>query len=98
VTNEVLHRAKEARNILNVINRREANWIWHILRKNCLLKHVTGRYVKGNRRRGRRRKLLLDDLKGRKRWWDLKEEELVHTLWRTRFGRVYGSVARQNAQ
>jgi len=56
VTKEELHRAKEKRNILNAINRRKANWIGHILRKNCLLKHVIGRYVKGKRRRGRRRK------------------------------------------
>jgi hypothetical protein len=36
---EVLHRVKE-RNILHTIKRRKANWIGHILRRNCLLKHV----------------------------------------------------------
>jgi len=56
VTKEVLHRAKEEKNILNAISRRKANWTGHILRKSCLLKHVIGRYVKGKRRRGRRRK------------------------------------------
>jgi hypothetical protein len=37
---EVLHRVKEERNILHEIKRRKANWIGHILRTNCLLKHV----------------------------------------------------------
>jgi hypothetical protein len=37
---EVLHRVKEERNILHTIKRRKANWIGHILRKNCLLKQL----------------------------------------------------------
>jgi hypothetical protein len=37
---EVLHRVKEW-NIVHTIKRRKANWIGHILRRNCLLKHVT---------------------------------------------------------
>jgi hypothetical protein len=37
---EVLHRVKEERNILDTIKRRKANWIGHILSRNCLLKHV----------------------------------------------------------
>jgi hypothetical protein len=37
VRNEVLHGIKEDRNILNTTKRRQANWIGHILRRNCLL-------------------------------------------------------------
>jgi hypothetical protein len=37
---EVLHRVKEERNILLTMKRRKAIWIGHILRRNCLLKHV----------------------------------------------------------
>jgi hypothetical protein len=37
---EVLQRVKEERNIVHTIKRRKANWIGHILRRNCLLKHV----------------------------------------------------------
>jgi hypothetical protein len=37
---EVLHRVKEVRNIVHTIKRRKANWIGHILYRNCLLKHV----------------------------------------------------------
>jgi hypothetical protein len=46
--------------------------------------------VKG--RRGRRSKQLLDDLKGKKRYWKLKEKTADRPLWRTRFGRGYGPV------
>jgi hypothetical protein len=49
-------------------------------------------------RRGRRRKQLLDDLKEKRRYWKLKEEELDRTLWGTRFGRGYGPVVRQTAE
>ena len=37
---EVLLRVFEQRNILHEIRKRKANWIGHILRRNCLLKHV----------------------------------------------------------
>jgi hypothetical protein len=64
---EVLHRVKEGRNIVHTIKRRKANWIGHILRRNCLLKYVTEGKLEGRiemtGRRGRRRKQLLDDLK-----------------------------------
>jgi hypothetical protein len=68
VRNEVvLHRVKEERNILHTIKRRKANWIGHILRSNCLLKHVIEGKLEGRiemtGRRGTRRKQLLDDLK-----------------------------------
>jgi hypothetical protein len=33
---EVLHRAKEERNILHRIKRRKSNWNGHILHRNCL--------------------------------------------------------------
>ena len=61
VRNEkVIQRVKEERNILHTIKRRNANWIGHILRRNCLLKHVTGGKIEGKievtGRRGRRRK------------------------------------------
>ena len=45
---------------LHEIGKRKANWIGHILRRNCLLKQVTEGKIKGEievtRRRGRRRR------------------------------------------
>jgi hypothetical protein len=81
---EVLHRVKEERNIVHTIKRRKANWIGHVLRRNCLLKHVIEVKLEGRiemtGRRGRRRKQLLDDLREKKRYWKLKEEALDRTL------------------
>jgi hypothetical protein len=89
----VLHRVKEERNILHTIRQRKANWIGHMLRRNCLLRHIIEGKIRGTRRRGRRRKQLLDELKEARRYWKWKD----HTLWRTQFGRGYGPVARQTA-
>jgi hypothetical protein len=62
-----------------------------MLRRNCLLKHVIEGTLEGRIQvtgtRGTRRKQLLVDLKGKRRYWKLKEEVLDRTLWRTRFGR-----------
>jgi hypothetical protein len=46
--------------------------------------------IEVTRRPGRRRKKLLDDLKDRRGYCQLKEEALDRTVWRNRFGR--GSV------
>ena len=47
------------------------------------------------RRRGRRRKKLLDDLKDRRGYCRLKEEALDRTVWRNRFGGGFGPVVWQ---
>ena len=44
---EVLQRVNEERNILQTIRRRNANWIGHIVPRNCLLKHVTEGKIEG---------------------------------------------------
>jgi hypothetical protein len=100
VRNEaVLLRVKEQRNILREISKRKANWIGHILRRNCLLQQVIEGKIKGGvevtGRRGRRRRKLLDDLKERRGYSHLKEEALDRTKWRARFGRGFGPVVRQ---
>ena len=99
---EVLLRVKEQRNILHEVSKWKANWIGHILRRNCLLQHVIEGKIKGEievtGRRGRRRKKLLDDLKERRGYSHLKEEALDHTTWRARFGRGFGPVVIQNTE
>ena len=87
---EVLLRVKEQRNTLHEISKRKANWIGHIFRRNCLPQQVIEGKIKGGievtRRRGRRRKKLLDDLKERRGYSHLKEEALDRTkessLWK----------------
>jgi len=99
---EVLLRVKEQRNILHEISKRKANWIGHILRRNCLLQQVIKGKIKGGLevtgRRGRRRKKLLDDFKERRGYSHLKEEALDRTMWRARFGRGFGPVVRQTTK
>jgi len=49
----------------------------------------------GMGRRERRGKQLLDDLKEKISYWNLKEEARVRPVWRTRFGRNYRTVVRE---
>jgi len=80
INEEVLLRVKEQRNILHDVSKRKANWIGHILRRNCLLQQVVEGKIKGGTevtgRRGRRRRKLLDDHKERREYSPLKEESL----------------------
>jgi len=50
------------------------------------------------KRRGRRRKKLLDDLKDRRGYSHLKEEALDRTMWRNCFGGSFGPVVRKNTE
>jgi hypothetical protein len=102
VRSEVLKRVKKETNILHTVKRRKANSIGHILRRNCLLKHIIEgkierrKEVKG--RQGRRSKQLLDNLE-EKRWYcKLREEALDHTLRRHRFGGGYGPDVRKTRE
>ena len=80
------------------ISKGKANWIGHILRRNCILKQVIEGDIKWEieviRRRGRRRKKLLDYLKNRRGYSYLKEEALDCTVWRNRFGGSLEPVVR----
>ena len=82
--------------LLHEIRKRKANRIGHILRRNCFIQQVIEGKIKGQievtRRRGRRRKKLLDDLKDRRGYCQLKKEALDRTMWRNRFGRGFGPV------
>ena len=102
INEEGLLRVSEQRNILHEIRKRKANWIGHILRRNCLLNQVSEGKMKGEmeviRRRGIRRKKLLDDLKDTKGYSHLKEESLDRTMWRNRFGGGFEPVVRQNTE
>ena len=65
----------------------------YILRRNWLLQQVIEGKIKGGievtGRQGRRCRKLLDDLKERRGWCNLKEEALDRTMWRARFGRGF---------
>jgi hypothetical protein len=96
---DVFLRVKEQRNILHKIRKRKANWIGHILHRNCPLQRVTEGKIQGRievtGRQGRRHRKLLDDLKESRGYFHLKEKALDRTMWRARFGRGFGPVVRQ---
>ena len=74
VTNgEVLERIVKKRTLLNNILRRKSNWIGHILRRNCLLHDANEGQMTEVKGLGRRTQLL-DDLRNRRRYWELKEK------------------------
>jgi hypothetical protein len=93
---------KEQRNILHEVPKRKANWIGHILRRNCLLQRVIeGKIQEGievTGIQGRRRTKLLDDLKKSRGYSHLKEEAVDRTMWRARFGRGFGTVVRETTK
>jgi hypothetical protein len=79
LNNEVFRRVMGAKNILHTVKLRKANrqikikvnWFCPILRRNCILKHVIEWRIEGMRKRGRRRKQLLDDVREKRRNWEL---------------------------
>ena len=79
---DVLQEVDEERKLMNVIKERQKNWIGHVLRGESLLKEVIeGRY-QGTRARGRRRKAMLDDLKGNRSYGELKMIAQDRENWR----------------
>ena len=99
---EVLLRVNEQRNILHEIRKWKANWIGHILHRNCLLKQVIEGKINGEmevtRRGGRRRTKPLDDFKDRRGYSHWKEEALYRTMRRNRFEGGFGPVVRKNTK
>ena len=86
VTNEqVLDRIGEERKLLNNILRRKTNCIGHIQRRNCLLHDAIEGQMTEVKGVGRRRTHLLDDLRNRRRYWELKEEAEDRKRWRRQF-------------
>jgi hypothetical protein len=99
---EVLLRVKEQRNILHELSKLKASWIDHILHRNGLPQQVIEGTIKGGievtGRQGRRHRKLLDDLKEKRGYCNLKEEALDRTIWRACFGRGFGPITRQTAK
>jgi hypothetical protein len=62
---------------------------WHLLRRNCLVKHVMEGKIERAGRRRRRRKRIMNYLRETRGYCKLKAEVLDRTLLRTRFRRLY---------
>ena len=55
----------------------KANWIGHILRKNCPLKHIIEGKIEGTGRRGKGSKQLQDDLRKREDTRNWKRNQYI---------------------
>ena len=96
-----LLRVQEQRHILYEISKRKANWIGHILRRNCLLQRVIDGKIKGGIEVTRRAEEDVGSYWMTLRQGEdtlLKEEALYHTMWRAGFGRGFGPVVRQTTK
>ena len=86
-------------NVLHTIKRRNANWIGHILHRNCLLKHVTAAKMEGWLEvTGRQKTIceqLLNNLKEMTGYQKMEKEPLHCTPRETHFRRGHGPIVRQ---
>jgi hypothetical protein len=80
----------------HLIKTRKPNWIGHILRRHCLLKHNVEGKIDVTGKRDRRHKLLPDDLKETTGYCKLNKEALDCTFWRNRFQRYHRPSVIQN--
>ena len=83
----MLRLVKEERNVLHTIKGRLTG-----LATSCVIEGKIAGRIEVARRRERRCKRLLGDIKEKSGYWKLKMEALDHILWRTGFGRVHGAV------
>ena len=60
---EVLRRVGEQRTLINTIWRRKAQWTGHVIQSEGLLRTVIEGRAEGKRPRGRKRRMMLDDIK-----------------------------------
>jgi hypothetical protein len=90
------YRAKGGGNILHRVGWNKVNWFGHILCRTCLLNHVSEGNIEGTRRRGKRNKPLLHDLKKKEKYCNLKDEALDRTAGRPRWRWGRGPVASNN--
>jgi hypothetical protein len=100
IIEEVLQTVKEEWKIIYTIERRKTNRL-HLAKESRSKIRCGRKDRKKDIRTGRRwerRKQLLDDLKEKRRKRKLKEEAPNRMLWRTRFGRDFGSFVRQTTQ
>jgi hypothetical protein len=77
---DMLQIVKEEGNSLQTMKRRKANWIGHMMQRNCLIKQIIEEKIQVMGSRGRRHKQLLDDLKEKSRYFKLREEAQNCTL------------------
>jgi hypothetical protein len=84
---DISHRVEKERSVLHVMKRKRANWIGHMVPRNCLLKQVMKGKIEGTGRQGRRCKKLVEDLREKEKILKFESRKtelhsLEKLLWR----------------
>ncbi|KAI5721796.1 hypothetical protein M8J77_025821 [Diaphorina citri] len=79
---EVLRRVGEERSILKTIKKRKANWLGHILRRDCIQRRIMEDKIEGKRGRGRRKFGMLSDILKGKSYAELRDDAQDREKWR----------------
>lgn len=84
ITNdEVLRRVGENRILIREIRKRKGNWMGHIMRSNCLLLEMMEGVVEGDKKRGRKRMKMIDLIKEKNSYVNLKKRAEEREEWRS---------------
>ena len=78
----VLDLFKEKIKLLNAVLERKKQSLGHILRGKILVKEVIEGRIEGKKRRGRRRIMLLDDIKADETYENIKRRAMDRECWR----------------
>jgi len=81
---DVLTRVGESRKLTDTIKSRKKRWIGHILRHDGLVKDVFEGRLEGKRSRGRKRVMMLDDIKEGRTYFSIKRDAEDREFWRSR--------------
>ena len=83
ITNEeVLLRVGETHNLRETISMRKKRWMGHVLRREGLMKDVLEGRMEGKRLRGRKRIMMMDDIKDGRSYSRTKRDAEDKELWR----------------
>ena len=83
ITNvEVLARVEESRTLMNDIRKRKRKWVGHLLRHEGQLRDVLEGRMEGKQPRGRKRMMMLDEIKGEKSYCEIKRQAEDRVFWR----------------
>lgn len=79
---EVLRRAGEERTLIRTIWKRKMRWIGHIMRGDGMLRVTIEGRVEGKRPRGRKRRMMLDDILDERKYHEKKKIAQERERWR----------------
>ena len=93
---EVMTRINESRKLWNIIQKRKARWLGHIMRGTTITSVALEGTVEGEKRKGRKKVKMVDDIKKGRRYAEMKRHADNREGWRTQW--CPGPATRQNTR